>query len=319
MNEKTIRSIIRKNELSATNKKRKCFLPECELDSIASHLLQKNGILNRIAYKNHLYEIGIDPFKPQAFFFKKIGINEAFTFPGFCNGHDTKLFKEIETGEIDLKDYRTNLLFSYRILANELRKKEILIDWFSKNLKDTNLRSHIKPEYFWRLERNIEGFKTSLIDGDYYLSQFYSDLKNNTQNFTFYTIEVPFVEICASGVFTYETTGEMANIPDSQPLTDIYFNLLPLENRSVIIFGFLTEFYVNCKYFVDEFTKSNETNVLKKTSDVLLTSLENWLCSFSVMEKLKTNENEIVRLTHESIKSNNERRTLNFNLFDYIK
>lgn len=319
MNENKIRSIIRKNELAAWSKKRKCFYPDCETNSIASHLLQKNGILNRIAHERHLYELGIDPFKPQTFYFNKIGINEAFTFPGFCNEHDTQIFKEIETGDIDFNNYRTQLLFSYRILANELRKKEILIDWFTSNLKDKTLRSHITPDYFWRLESNIDEYKTALIDGDYYLKMFYSDLNTDSHNFTFSVIEIPFVEICASGVFTYETSKEFATIPESQPLTDIYFNLLPLENNSVIIIGFLTEFYEKCKSFVDNFKKFDETKILKRTSDILLTSLENWLCSYTVMKNLQCNEEEIVRLTHESVKSNNERRTLDFNLFDYLK
>ncbi|MCF8296451.1 MAG: efflux RND transporter permease subunit [Saprospiraceae bacterium] len=46
--------------------------------------------------------------------FQKIGINQALTFPGFCNKHDTEIFREIETESIDFKNYKTNLLFSYK-------------------------------------------------------------------------------------------------------------------------------------------------------------------------------------------------------------
>jgi hypothetical protein len=39
------------------NKKWKCLIDGCECDSINSHMLQQNGILNTISEDNHLIEI----------------------------------------------------------------------------------------------------------------------------------------------------------------------------------------------------------------------------------------------------------------------
>ena len=322
MTEKEIKGIIRKHEINAKRKTRKCFLPNCNSNSIASHLLQKNGILNRISHQNHLYQVGMDSFKTGMFYFEKIGINKAFSFPGFCNDHDTNLFKEIEKEEINFNDYRTPLLFSYRILVNEIRKKEILIDWFSSNINDFKLKLFLDQPYFIDLQKGIQGFKQAIKDGDYYLERFYSDINKNTQKFTFLTFELPLIEICASGVFTYETAEEIENIPDwlwDKPLTDIYFNLLPMKNKSIVIFGFLTEMKEKSLNHINSFKETNDKLSLKMIGDLLLTRIENWLCSYSVYQQLKQNENEIVRITHESVNSKNERRKLDFNLFDYIK
>jgi hypothetical protein len=318
MNEKEIKSIIRKHENASKSKRRKCFYPNCDSNSIDSHLLQKNGILNQIKHQNHVFEVGIDPFKTQLFYFKKIGVNEAFTFPGFCNKHDNELFKEIETGEIDFKSYKTNLLFSYRILVNELRKKEILIDWFTSIIEDINLKSIFSYEYFENLRNSIDGYKIALNDGEYYLKKYYSDLNHNTQNFTFFTFEIPVVEICAAGVISYETTEEISQLPDWQPLTDIYINLLPMNDKSIVVFGFLSEMKEKCWEYVTSFRSTDEKLIFKKLSDLLILRLENWLCSYSVSQKLKQNEKDIVKLIHESVNSTNENRAVNFNLFDYL-
>ncbi len=322
MTDREIKRKINKHEIATRKKKRKCFLTSCNNFSIASHLLQKNGILNRIATDNHLFQFGIDPYKPNLFYFEKIGINKAFTFPGFCNKHDTSIFNEIESEELDFSRYRTNLLFSYRILANELRKKEILIDRFTSILNDFSLNLYLNNRYTSDLKDRIKGHKQSLKDGEYYLKHFYSDLENNTKSFTFITIELPYVEFCASGVFTYETTAEINSIPDwlwDKPLTDIYFNLLPLQDKSIAIFGCLTEMKDKCWNYISEFDKPDKNSSLKMIGDLLLTRVENWLCSESVYNHLKLYESTIMKITHESINTPHERRTLSFNLFDYMK
>ena len=321
MTDREIKRIINKHEIATRKRKRKCFLTNCNNNSIASHLLQRNGILNRIATNNHLFQFGIDPYKPNLFYFEKISINKAFTFPGFCNNHDTSIFNEIETEELDFSQYRTSLLFSYRILANELRKKEILIDRFTSILNDFSLNLYLDYRYTYDLKERIKGHRQALKDGEYYLKHFYSDINNGTKYFSFKTIELPYVELCASGVFTYETTSEINNIPDwlwDKPLTDIYFNLLPLHGKSIAIFGCLTEMKEKCWEYISEFDNSDKNSSLKKIGDLLLTGVENWLCSENVYNHLKPFESTIMRITHESINTPHERRTLSFNLFDYL-
>lgn len=318
--EKRIRSIIRDNELKAKRKKRKCFIPDCDENSISSHLLQKNGMLSRLTTDdNHLFQFGIDTFKPQLFFFEKIGANEALTFPGFCNKHDTILFKDIEKPIIDFKNYRTNLLFSYRILANELRKKEILIDSFTANIENATLQTYLNNGYFISLSQSINGYRQAIKDCNYYLDYFYSDIFSDTQNFNFFTIELPFVEFCASGVFTLETTEEMRQIPDwewDKPLTDIYFNLLPLQNKSIVIFGYLNEMKEKCSEFIRSFENLDNTIALKKISDLLLRRIENWLCSQSARNKLDKKENDITKIIHQTIRISDENMPVNLNLFE---
>ena len=147
MNVKRANSIMAKLLKRAKEAKWNCLYPNCEKDSIMSHLLQKNGILSRISTNRHVLEIQSTHNKnnkKDKHEIKSIGLNEAFAFPGFCISHDTLLFEKIENGNtIDYYDYYTQLLFSYRALMNESRKKEIIVDYYNRILKSSELQNHL--------------------------------------------------------------------------------------------------------------------------------------------------------------------------------
>lgn len=97
----------------------------CDSGIIRAHTLQRNGTLNRIAKHGHVYaartmtnglRTGFE-LKPE-----KVGIKQASTFMGFCNKHDTEMFRPIETGDLPL-DARTAFLLSFRATAYELYEK----------------------------------------------------------------------------------------------------------------------------------------------------------------------------------------------------
>ena len=54
------------------------------------------------------------------------------TFKGFCNEHDTSLFKEIEMIDTDFSIYKNQLILTYKAISNEFRKKEVLLDWYGE-------------------------------------------------------------------------------------------------------------------------------------------------------------------------------------------
>lgn len=93
----------------------------CNNIAINSHTLQKNGILRQMSEKNHLFQFSnVSPFqrnKKGSFELKKIGINKAYTFSGFCVEHDSTIFKPIENKNVNLFDNLSINLFSYRALC----------------------------------------------------------------------------------------------------------------------------------------------------------------------------------------------------------
>lgn len=93
-----ILQIIRKNAL---NMNWKCMVDGCPEKTINSHLLQRHGVLDNIIEDGHMYELRVrDIFKwskdVPPVVFKKVGLNDAISYPLFCNHHDTELFLDIE-------------------------------------------------------------------------------------------------------------------------------------------------------------------------------------------------------------------------------
>lgn len=96
----------------------------CSEKIIRSHSIQNSFILDQLEKNNHL-EI-IDYTANGEITFKSIGRNNASTFTGFCNHHDTQLFAPIDFGQattIEQISQEQFVLFHYRTLCREYWSK----------------------------------------------------------------------------------------------------------------------------------------------------------------------------------------------------
>lgn len=102
-----------------------CFHPDkakCKLPIKNAHTLQNNGVLSIIAEENHVMVTNLFNKIRTGFITDRLSKNEATTFYGFCEYHDSAIFKEIETVPYD-KQIKQNFLFAYRACAQEFHKK----------------------------------------------------------------------------------------------------------------------------------------------------------------------------------------------------
>lgn len=94
---------------------------------IKSHTITKGMALKAIAEDGHVYtgKSSFQDFNKNngRIVPKKVGVNLASTFLGFCGKHDNELFEPIEQGEICL-DSEGIFLLSYRTMAFEMYQKE---------------------------------------------------------------------------------------------------------------------------------------------------------------------------------------------------
>ena len=177
-----ILQIIRKNAL---NMNWKCMVDGCPEKTINSHLLQRHGVLDNIIEDGHMYELRVrDIFKwskdVPPVVFKKVGLNDAISYPLFCNHHDTELFLDIEKNDPDVDDYRSQLLFSYRSVCAEMRKKEIEID-----VNQRQLRSRILNLDSFYLKECIRGLEIGIKDLKFYEEQLLNEISTPKNLFTF--------------------------------------------------------------------------------------------------------------------------------------
>jgi len=322
MNEKAIKGLIQNLNLAARKAPRECLVKGCSKRSINSHILQKKGILSSISTRGHLVELATNPFKRKNLEFKPVGINDAFTFPGFCKQHDHKIFYPIESESVDYKEYHSQLLFSYRALLNEKRKKEIMVDFFDRVLGSFELKLFFDPNSTDRFRAGKQGMIAGIKDEEHYEKHFEKNLSNNKRrDFSFITRELPRIEVCSSAVFTYETTAELAPLYQSQdfrkelPFTEIYFNFLPTETNSILIIGCQSDRKSKCWDYIKQFEDLTDDKAIKQISNVLLCQVENWLCSKAFYnQSIEPFKNEIIDIV--TMEHSDERRDLEFNMFN---
>lgn len=296
---------------------RKCYIDGCDSPASFNHLLQKNGLLNQIAEEGHIYKLVINKYKQPQVEFSRKGINKNFGYQGFCNYHDNQLFKPIEKKQIDFTSYKNQLLFSLRAFYNQRFQKERLLAFYlaTKSIKSTQ---DIIPDTFFK--DSINGLMSSLNDYEEIEKELFDDYNLNSENFYFKVIELPLLPICISSFFTYETINEIKQLFINKnnlniPLTNIFINLIPYTNKSILIIGCQQKKHRKCKEFLSKFSSSNLELTLKNLSTTILNNIEDWVISPSFYKNnIKYRENEIIKIILEG--SKHERIEPSINLFE---
>ena len=94
---------------------------------ITAHSIQKSGQLRLIAEDGHVYRLSADFSTLRDFGgvpqLRKVGINKASAFAGFCKRHDNSLFEPIDNGPLEPWGQQI-ALYAYRSLCREYFVKE---------------------------------------------------------------------------------------------------------------------------------------------------------------------------------------------------
>jgi hypothetical protein len=153
---------------------RTCIYPECQAQSIRfSHSIQRAGILKQISENGHVYCPEIDANK--GLIMRKVGINEASTFPGFCEKHE-QYFAGIERNKtITDDDYIKWQVF--RTICKEIVIKEIELKDSVKALQSYNDLISQKFAAFFRKEIGTEIIRKYNLD----IKEFKSEGINSRQ------------------------------------------------------------------------------------------------------------------------------------------
>ena len=323
-------SIIQNITKNGNNKKWNCLIDDCGQTAINSHLLQVNGILNNLVENGHLIQI-----KPNDYFhiekkgflsFKSLGIQQAISEYLFCNKHDTEIFKSIEAREIDFESYSSQLLFSYRSLCCELRKKMKNIEIFTRlsnsNTLNNSNRQFISKEH---LDLEIEGHKLGVKDMTRLKLEMENEfLTKSTPNFIFKTYNHPLIKVCVSAVFSpihpgYESVKKAYT--QEQPLNTVFINVIPQADNLHIIVGFHKD-YVD-KWIIDyvnSWDTANITTLQNNLTNLLTTKVETWSISPALFGQISS----VAKKKLKDYWDNNAENLLsdqqvNFNLFENTK
>lgn len=213
-----------------------CLAPECSskpADIIASHSISKSQILNRLAVNgqvwapNRDYGITNNGETLMTSPFKRIGINKATTFSGLCGLHDQKIFRILDTKDVNIDNPEYLFKLAYRALLKELYNKLI----FEK-------MSQSQPIFLEHSNTN------SLIDGAtfqlralQYLKQYKIEIDHsliaeewNEFSHTSYILEGTSPTVAVSGFVSLDDIDRFSNAKAA-------YSILPTDQGVVAIFS----------------------------------------------------------------------------------
>ena len=303
--------------------KRRCLFPGCTEIAINSHLLQKRGILDNLAVDGHLFIVDtMSPFNMELeklpLEFRRVGLKEVLALPLFCNKHDTELFTDIEVGTVDHFDYRTQILFTYRSLAGELRKKEISADLLGAMMNDSEVRILMPGHLIYKTEVKLQGFLLGISDINWYLHEIEEYLSSpGVKNFTFITREMKQLDVCASAGFTPMDFQQILDPIQELPLSSLSVNIVPRKKLCYLIVGthnhmitpWISGFMGGC----DAADDAEMENII---SNILLKRCETWAMSPRLYDKLRREDRErILEELHMDVMSHDQNLFTSFNIF----
>ena len=226
----------------------------------------------------------------------------------FCNKHDTELFAPIEGDLIDFEDYRSQLLFSYRGLCSEIRKKE-----FNQIRNVAFYEGVIKDAV-------TAGTDCGLNDLRYYKNLFEQELDFATQKFKFFHFSYPLIKVCTSGTASYEPVdyGDESSVKKTL-MKQVLDCIIPQVNTLEIIIGY-HENHANAalRKYVESWQNLSLEELQVKLTDLFAAKLEMWCISPSIYENINDEKKQKFLEIIEDIQldwSYDIRNEVTFNLF----
>ncbi|PKP22438.1 MAG: hypothetical protein CVU05_03920 [Bacteroidetes bacterium HGW-Bacteroidetes-21] len=312
---------------NSEKKARTCMFHKCNNIAIKSHVLQKNGILREISTNNHLIEqCPPNPFELKnkgILDFKLIGINDVYTFMGFCKFHDSEIFKPIEVNtNLNFNRKIQQTLFSYRGLCQEIRRKEIASEWI-KEIYDLSPIG-LKHQY----DVMLVGYKIGIWSLKYFKNEFEKAIITHDYcNFHFETITIPNIEMCISVPLTIgeldipaDNSFETWKKKQNRPLTTSFINIFPKGEESIVIVGYHKGFI--CKWTMDlllRLKNGTRNEVFKELSDLITMRLEFWAMSESLFKKISSDDISLLKdFFRNNVYNHSPNIKTEINLFKYL-
>ena len=324
-NKKTL-SVMQNIHRNAHKKVWNCIEDNCRDKAINSHLLQRHGILDALIEKGHVIEVKAadimhwDEEDSEVFSFKNVGLQNAISFPIFCQHHDTELFYDIEHGNMDLNNYHHQLLLSYRSLCAEIRKKQICLEIIDRMENSNILNENGSNSIFCKSQ--AKGINLSLRDLQVYRKEIQSELETSTNLFTFCHYSHPIFGVYASSSFSYDKDGEnilgTIKSQNGKVWDNCFIHILPINNRTEIIIGYSNK-HVNesLKQYVHSWNNIGKDELCIKMTNLFAGHIEGWGMSPSLYNKISNkNKEAFKRYVKNNAANYSIMQDVGFNLFE---
>lgn len=313
------------------SKKRICLVPGCKKVAINSHVFPKGAILDAISRPDyHFYSLKFPSIfilqKEQIFKLNKIGIDNGYSFPGFCNNHDSEIFSSVEKMFFDPFAPFVQALFTYRTICMELRKKEIAKEAtieIAKIIYESKKTNWLI--YYFEKDQEIKDFTQAIKDLGTFKSQLEEEIFNSGSSmFNCTTIELPRLDVCISTPLNiFDLTDEKSNDIDEYgldkdtPLATSVLNFFPYKESSFLIAANHKDYPCNWTSELLEKINNKPDSYLKEISDLITFRCEFWAMSQQLYNSLQQEKiMAFEKLTYNYSNNSDYSLDFDFNIFE---
>ncbi len=305
-------------KLDKESKIKECLYPnseQCEGKIKSAHSLQNNGVLSKISENGHVVIPNTDYGKDDLIYdVKDVSKNKATTFTGFCDKHDTLVFKDIETKEIDVTSNKQCFLFAYRAFALELHKKK-------EALKSRQQLFEVRPTLSKEIEfiAQYRYAELALNDVSVYKKFFDKALINENydmiQSTTFtFDYEVS-MAACGGFTLTYDIKGNKMNdihSMEDERLKTLFFTIIPNNGKTYFIFSWIKYDNVFFKDYIQQLEGLTEEQFKTYINNFLPSYTENLVIAPSLWSSFtKHQKDAFFKLFSADVETNDNRLKAN--------
>lgn len=278
-----------------------CMYPNCPNKPINSHSIQKSLFSSLVDDTNHVLMFKTKythKVRPSALI-KKVGVNDATTFPGLCKKHDETLFADIEKKAIDLNNPYHNFLVAYRAILNENYSKihsyenmKNIFESYSKAGNTDEFTITILTLYAYSFYCGM--FYTNkvkkLLDVSLLKKQYNTELVFGARSLSF---SLP---LFLSSVFTPTYDFERKTINDFRDYKIIpnyfFLSILPSKSETLIFYSVLKRQENNFGNLFYQLNSSSNNDFLVFLSELIIRYTENFVFSPEYWDRFPENKKQ---------------------------
>lgn len=292
---------LRNFMFSQINKKYdRCLWPTmaCKNISCRAHSIQNRKVLKTLSENGHvvMFKGRINLETGPDINFGPISRNEATTFTGLCNPHDTQLFSPIDKNDIDINNPEHLFLLAYRSVFKgfhaKLKGAFDIQNCYMKGIDIGKFNPEIKDDAYILAT-------TGLMEAHaFYCFKSYWDISYFEQNYNSINHDIlihadlnPSVAVSSTYSIRYSAEMEGAEFDNSL----VVINVFPFDGKVFIIFSYPKVHEKFVKDHITFFLDISGQHQLYQISKLILRHCENFVISPSYFSGLTSEKIEAMR------------------------
>lgn len=269
-----------------------------------AHSIQNNRYLKRIADNGEVLCIDFGKIGEGESNIKRVGRNKASIFTGFCNYHDSNIFRPIEEREYLLGDVEQNFLFSYRAFALAYYER---FSSFEFKKKHYSLIAGLRyDENIRRFKGEIDEYENHLMIIEQYRSMLNYCLDNKKFKRIYTRVLVWDVEygMAVTRMFFIhrDVCGNIVNDPQNgfATIAPFFFTLIPQNGKTYVLMGCFSKHKKRYEFIDKQIANADVEEQKIYVSNIIAMYIENFFISPHWWEKLDvTTKNQFEKINEK--------------------